>query len=193
MSDDARPPRAVLDTDVIYSRVLHELIGRLAYQERLLTLIWSEELLDEAKRILVERKPMPEEAAERWVDYMRQAFPDQHIQIDQMPAEVDLTTLTTDPGDHHICALAIAGHADLLLTFDQGYLSKSLAEHGIRVLTPDAFLDTTLQEDPDAIIGALQSQAEVWGGGRSIDELLDAIQRAGGTIFANNARRLVEI
>jgi len=193
LSDDARPPRAVLDTDVIYSRVLHELIGRLAYQERLLTLIWSEELLDEAKRILVERKPMPEEAAERWVDYMRQAFPDQHIQIDQMPAEVDLTTLTTDPGDHHICALAIAGHADLLLTFDQGYLSKSLAEHGIRVLTPDAFLDTTLQEDPDAIIGALQSQAEVWGGGRSIDELLDAIQRAGGTIFANNARRLVEI
>lgn len=193
MSDDARPPRAVLDTDVIYSRVLHELLGRLAYQERLLTLIWSEELLDEAKRILVERKPMPEEAAERWVDYMRQAFPDQHIQIDQLPAEVDLTTLTTDPGDHHICALAIAGHADLLLTFDQGYVSEPLAEHGIRVLTPDAFLDTTLQEDPDAIIGALQSQAEVWGGGRSIDELLDAIRRAGGTIFANNARRLVEI
>ncbi len=193
MSDDARPPRAVLETDIIYSRVLHELIGRIAYQERLLTLIWSEELLDEAKRILVERKPMPEEAAERWVDYMRQAFPDQHIQIDQLPAEVDLTTLTTDPGDHHICALAIAGHADLLLTFDQGYHSKSLAEHGIRVLTPDAFLDTMLQEAPDAIIGALQSQAEVWGGGRSIDELLDAIQRAGATMFANSARRLVEI
>jgi hypothetical protein len=83
LSDDARLPRAVLDTDVIYSRVLHELIGRLAYQERLLTLIWSRELLNEAKRILVERKPMPEQAAERWVDYMRQAFPDQRIEIDQ--------------------------------------------------------------------------------------------------------------
>ncbi len=193
MSDDARLPRAVLDTDVIYSRVLHELIGRLAYQERLLTLIWSRELLNEAKRILVERKPMPEQAAERWVDYMRQAFPDQRIQIDQLPSEVDLTTLTTDPGDHHICALAIAGHADLLLTFDRGYVSKSLAEHGIQVLTPDAFLDMTLQEDPDAVIGALQSQAEVWGGGRSIGELLDAIQRAGGTMFASNARRLINM
>lgn len=193
MSDDARLSRAVLDTDVIYSRVLHELIGRLAYQERLLTLIWSRELLNEAKRILVERKPMPEQAAERWVDYMRQAFPDQRIQIDQLPSEVDLTTLTTDPGDHHICALAIAGHADLLLTFDRGYVSKSLAEHGIQVLTPDAFLDMTLQEDPDAVIGALQSQAEVWGGGRSIGELLDAIQRAGGTMFASNARRLINM
>jgi predicted nucleic acid-binding protein len=193
LSDDARLPRAVLDTDVIYSRVLHELIGRLAYQERLLTLIWSEELLDEAKRILVERKPMPEETAERWVDYMRQAFPDQRIQIDQMPAEVDLTTLTTDPGDHHICALAIAGNADLLLTFDQGYVSESLAEYGIHVLTPDAFLDTTLQENPDAIMGAIQSQAEVWGGGRPINELLDAIQRTGATMFASKARRLIDM
>ncbi len=192
MSDDARPPRAVLDTDIIYSRVLHELIGRLAYQERLLTLIWSDELLKEAERILVERKQVPEHAAKRWVDYMRQAFPDQRVEIEHLPAELDLTTLTTDTGDHHICALAVAGHAELLLTFDHGYVSESLAEHGIRVLTPDAFLDTTLQENPDAIIGAIQSQAEVWGGGRPIDELLDAIQRAGATMFASNIRRVIE-
>jgi predicted nucleic acid-binding protein len=193
LSDTARPPRAVLDTDVIYSRVLHELIGRLAYQERLLTLVWSDELLNEAKRILVERKQVPQQAAERWVDYMRKAFPDQRIEIDHLAADLDPTELTTDPGDHHICALAIAGHADILLTFDHGYISESLAKHGIRVLTPDAFLDTTLQENPDAIMGAIQSQTEVWGGGRPISELLDAIQRAGATMFAGNARRLVNM
>lgn len=38
LSDTTGPPRAVLDSDVIYSRVLHELFGRLAHQERLLTL-----------------------------------------------------------------------------------------------------------------------------------------------------------
>jgi hypothetical protein len=124
---------------------------------------------------------------------MRQAFPDQRIETKHLPADLDLTTLTTDPGDHHICALAVAGHADLLLTFDHGYVSESLAEHGIRVLTPDAFLDTTLQENPDAIMGAIQSQAEVWGGGRSIDELLDAIQRAGAIMFASNASRFIDI
>ncbi len=116
----------------------------------------------------------------------------QRIEIDQLPADVDLTTLTTDPGDHHICALAIAGHADLLLTFDQGYVSESLAEHGIQVLTPDAFLDTTLQESPDAIISAIQAQAEAWGGGRSIDKLLDAIKRAGPVVFASNIRRVID-
>jgi PIN domain len=102
----AAPP--VFDTDVIYSRVLHELIGRLAYQERLLTLIWSDELLSEAERILVTRKQVPQQAAERWVNYMRQAFPDQRVETDHLPADLDLTTLTTDPGDHHICALAVA-------------------------------------------------------------------------------------
>jgi predicted nucleic acid-binding protein len=114
LSDAARPPRAVLDTDVIYSRVLHELIGRLAYQERLLTLIWSDELLNEAERILVTRKQVPKQTAKRWVAYMRQAFPDQRVAIEHLPADLDLATLTTDAGDHHICALAVAGHADLV-------------------------------------------------------------------------------
>jgi hypothetical protein len=67
LSDTSGPPRAVLDSDVIYSRVLHELIGRLAHQERLLTLIWSEELLSEARQTLTTRKQVSEEAAERWV------------------------------------------------------------------------------------------------------------------------------
>lgn len=51
----------------------------------------------------------------------------------------------------------------------------------------------TLQENPDAIMGAIQSQAEAWGGGRPIDELLDAIQRAGATMFAGNAGRRINM
>jgi predicted nucleic acid-binding protein len=193
LSDAGGPPRAVLDTDVIYSRVLHELIGRLASQERLLTLIWSDELLTEAERILTTRKQVSEQAAERWVGYVRQAFPDQCVQIEPLPAEVDLATLTTDPGDHHVCALAIAGRADLLLTFDHGYLSEPLAEHGVEVLTPDMFLNTILEENHEALLSAIQSQADVWGGGRPIGELLDAIGRAGATVFAGKARRLLDI
>jgi hypothetical protein len=46
---DALPPRAVLDSDVIFSRVLYELFGRAAATAGLLTLLWSDELLAEAK------------------------------------------------------------------------------------------------------------------------------------------------
>lgn len=39
------PPRAVLDSDIVFSRVLHELMGRVAKRLGLLNLVWSQELL----------------------------------------------------------------------------------------------------------------------------------------------------
>lgn len=75
MSQVARLPRAVLDADIIFSRVLHELMGRVADDLRLLDLLWSEELLAEAKRSLVEKKGLSEEIAARWVGYLSQGFP----------------------------------------------------------------------------------------------------------------------
>lgn len=39
MSDAGRVPRAVLDTDIIFSRVLHDLFGRLALRLRLFDLL----------------------------------------------------------------------------------------------------------------------------------------------------------
>jgi hypothetical protein len=64
-------PRAVLDSDIIFSRVLHELMGRIAAELRLLDLFWSEQLLAEAQRSLVEKKQLPADSARRWVDYLR--------------------------------------------------------------------------------------------------------------------------
>jgi predicted nucleic acid-binding protein len=191
LSDAAGPPRAVLDSDVIYSRVL-QLIGRLAHQERLLTLIWSEELRSEARCTLISRKQVSEAAAERWVGYLREAFPDQCIDISRMSPEIDLAMLTSDPDDQHVCALVIAGDADLLLSDDRGYLRDGLAEHHVEVITPDAYLCMALHDDPEAVIGALQSQAAAWGGGRLIAELLDAIERAGASTFASEARGSLE-
>lgn len=126
MSDPVAPPRAVLDADVIFSRVLHELLGRLAAELRLFDVIWSDQLLDEAESVLGQRKPLPAEAARRWVGYLREAFPDGHIDLGKMPPGCDLTATTTDPGDEHVCALAIVGRADLLITGDRGYLKEPL-------------------------------------------------------------------
>ncbi len=184
-----RPPRAVLDTDVIFSRVLHELLGRIASELRLLTPIWSDELLTEAERVLVEKKPMPEAAARRWVGYLREAFPAGRVELAGPPWAAQLAELTADPDDQHICALAVAGNADLLLTSDRGYLRDPLSRHGIDVQVPDGFLGAAFDEQPSALLGLLRSQAAAWGGGRPIEELLDAIQRGGAWSFADKARR----
>ncbi|HEX4837962.1 MAG TPA: hypothetical protein VFV03_05505 [Solirubrobacteraceae bacterium] len=68
-------PRAVLDADIIYSRVLHDLMGRAARDLRVLDMFWSEELLAEARRSLEEKKRLPPASAQRWVDYLPRNFP----------------------------------------------------------------------------------------------------------------------
>lgn len=55
-------PLAVLDADIIFSRVLHELMGRLASSARLFDLIWSEELLNERLEKEARRRRMSPDA-----------------------------------------------------------------------------------------------------------------------------------
>jgi hypothetical protein len=91
------PPRAVLDVDVIYSRVLHDLMGRIAVRLRLFDLVWSDELLAEARKSLVDRKGFPGDVAQRWVGYIPQNFPAGRIELDEDPTTTDYDSLTTDP------------------------------------------------------------------------------------------------
>jgi predicted nucleic acid-binding protein len=110
-----------------------------------MTMIWSDELLAEAERVLLQRKRVPAEAARRWVGYVREAFPQERVDLRDLPAGEDLRRLTVDPGDQHVCALAVTGRADLLLTFDRDYLSIPLARHGIEVAAPDVFPQPVLR------------------------------------------------
>jgi len=60
---DSHRPRAVLDSDIIYSRVLHDLMGQVARRLRLLDLFWSEELLAEARTTLEQKKQLSPDSA----------------------------------------------------------------------------------------------------------------------------------
>lgn len=188
MSPPARL-RAVLDVDIIYSRVLHEFLGRLAGRLRLLDLYWSQQLLSEAKKTLIEKKGLTDQAAQRWVDYLRQSFPAGETNIDEVLASADFSSLSADPKDHHVCALAIAADADYLCTHDRGYLREGLQQYGIEVAGPDPFLCTALENDPQAILEILELIASGWAGGRTIEELLAAIERAGAPTFAAKAQQ----
>lgn len=170
--------RAVLDADVIFSRVLHELIGRLAVGPRLFDLVWSDQLIEEARSALVSQKGIPGDAAEAWVGHMRREFPHGRVDPVLVPDDLDLAALTRDPGDHHVCALAIAGDAELLFTFDRGYLKEPLRGHGIEVPDLDGFLVDQCKDQPETFARIVERQADAWGGGRPVSELLAALSRA---------------
>lgn len=177
-------PRAVLDADIIYSRVLHELMGRLATEARLFDLIWSEDLLVEARKSLIHGKGLTVEIADTWVGHMRREFPDGCVDPSSVAVEADLGSLTEDPNDLHVCALAIAGEADLLFTFDRGYLGEPLRARGVDVPDVDRYLAAQFAEQPIAVMRVVEKQADVWRGGGSLDELLAAYGRAGIPGFA---------
>jgi predicted nucleic acid-binding protein len=188
LSDPHDRPRAVLDTDIIYSRVLHELMGRAARDLRLLNLLWSEELIAETRKVLVEKKGLTDEAAQRWVGYLPRNFPNGNVWIGEALANTDFASLTSDPGDHHVCALAIASNARYLFTHDRGYLRDGLESYGVEVTTPGTFLEDAFDNAPQDVLEMLELQANDWGGGRPIEQLLDALARAGTPAFAAKVR-----
>jgi predicted nucleic acid-binding protein len=181
-------PRAVLDTNVLFSRVLHELIGRVATTGNLLELIWSDELVEETTRTLIHEKGLSRENAELWIGLMTDAFPANSIDIARIPPGLDLSSLTSDEGDHHICALAVAGAADYILTFDQSFNRSAMQALGIDVVEPDVFLSDAIDEDRDLFREILIEQAAAWGG-RTVEELIDAIERTKTPVFAAKARQ----
>ncbi len=182
-------PKAVLDTNVVFSRVLHELFGRAATTGDLLEFLWSDELVQETIRVLMEEKDLDRENAERWVGLMTDAFPAGRVDISKIPSDLDLSALTSDEDDQHICALAVAGGAGYILTFDKSFDVAALRALGIDVVEPDVFLCKAINEEPELFREILVEQAQAWGG-RTIDELIDAIVRAGTPVFAERARKL---
>lgn len=192
MSQATRLPRAVLDADIIFSRVLHELMGRAADDLRLFDLLWSEELLTEVRRSLVEKKGLSEDVAARWTGYLSQGFPAGRVDISKVPPELDLRSLTRDPEDIHVCALATAGNTDYLFTFDRAYLKDPLRLHGVEVPDLDEFLVRKCEEQPEAFRQMVEQQADNWGGGRPVGDLLAALERASVPKFVAVLRPLVD-
>jgi len=186
------PPTVVLDTNVVFSRVLHELLGRSANTGDLLELIWSDELIAETTRVLIEEKGLDRERAEVWAGLMADVFPAGRVDISLVPSDLDLTTLTSDDDDQHICALAVAGGADYILTFDKSFDQPALQALGISVAEPDVFLSKAIDAESELFREILTEQAAAWGG-RTIEELIDAIERAGAPAFATKARKLFNI
>jgi hypothetical protein len=99
--------------------------------------------------------------------------------------------MTRDPGDVHVCALAIAGSADLLFTFDRGYLKGPLRCHGVEVPDLDRFLVEQCEQQSQVFTRIVETQAEVWSGGRPLEELVSAFERANVPAFAGSLRSLL--
>jgi predicted nucleic acid-binding protein len=112
------PRRLVLNTDVLFSRVHHETYGRLG-AEGVVIVIWSEEILAELERILIEHGRSPRHA-EAVCNFVRAGFPGSHVE----PKSEAGAAFVSDTADAHIAAVALTGRAEAIVTRNSGRLPE---------------------------------------------------------------------
>ncbi len=144
--------RAVLDACVIFPTVLREILLGVAGQG-LYEPVWSERILREWALALRKFGPGAESEALAGRLRMAEAFP--RAMAAEQPA-IEARLLLPDPNDRHVLAVAIASHADAIITFNAADFPRHiLAEEGIARRDPDGFLWEIWSHHPDQVAGVV--------------------------------------
>jgi PIN domain len=168
-----RLDRVFPDTATLYPISIADLLLRTG-EIGIVEIVWSEHLLDEVIRVLVEVKGLPRSAAEYFCDCIRETFPSGRI--DRTVYEHLLSTRTgPDPDDHEHSAAVSAGRVNFLLSADRigfplrdtlparrrhpdDYFVELLDRHPTEILTVvrEMGLDRRIRESPSTTLGALR-------------------------------------
>lgn len=147
------PLIVVLDANVLFPFTLRDTLLRAAaagfYQVR-----WSAEILDETTRNLVSSGIMPAEKANRLRDVMTREFPEANV----TGYEHLISSMKNDAKDRHVVAAAVHAHARLIATSNTKDFSP--LPDGVQALSPDVFLRSIFEADPNRFIALLREQAE---------------------------------
>jgi len=127
-----------VDTATLYPISQADLVLRLA-ELGMFELVWSDHLLAEVERVLVDYKGLPVDRARYFCDCIREAFPSGRVPSERYLPLVGSRT-GPDSDDHVHSAAAVARGATVVLSADKrGYPPRDTAP--ARRRHPDAYLD----------------------------------------------------
>jgi predicted nucleic acid-binding protein len=152
--------RAVLDACVLYPTVLREILlgvaARGVYEP-----MWSERILREWTRATDKIGPGAMAQAEGEALLVKASFP--RASVREQP-NIEARVSLPDPNDEHVLAVAVACHADAIVTFNaKDFPRPVLAEFGIERRDPDGFLWQLWSHAPrdvEAVVSAVHATAE---------------------------------
>ncbi len=106
-------------------------------EAELYRLHFSQEILDETTRNLVQKNRMSEKKAARYQQQIKQHFPESIVE----EYEDLIPSMTNDSKDRHVLAAAVKTKADVIVTLNlKDFPSESLKPFGIKAQHPDEFL-----------------------------------------------------
>lgn len=147
--------RVVLDANVLYRATLRDTLLRAA-EQGLYRPVWSDQILDEMWRNLVEDRRV-DESRSRLVTEMRRAFPRAEVGV---PSDL-IDQMTNAPEDRHVVAAAVVAGAEVIVTANlRDFGRDALAPFGVVALLPDTFLLHLFDADAAVMAEIVQAQAE---------------------------------
>lgn len=178
--------RVFLDTNVLYPISIADLLLRLG-DVALHAIVWSEDLLAEVERVLVEDKGLTSARAAYFCRCIREEFADEEVRREDYEHLVDTMT-GKDPDDHaHAAAARVA--ATVLLTFNvDDFPEQDMG--GVRVMTPDGYLVDALNHQSATVLGVIEDMGAQRREPQPVTATLAALEKAGLTTFAQRVRAL---
>ncbi len=151
------PFAAVLDASVLYPLPLRDTLLRLAEAE-LYDAYWSERILSEVVRNLVEDGRAVEDQARRLTSGMTEAF--DGAAVPQTAVDRLEPAMTNDPKDRHVLAAAVVSGAQAVITLNlRDFPLAACAPFAVEPLHPDVFPLYVHGLDPNNVHEAVERQA----------------------------------
>ncbi len=138
--------KLLLDACVLYPTVMREVLLGVA-KEGVFEPLWSERLLEEWARAAARHGSDQEAQARSEIALANAAFPSASVSYSP---SLEARLWLPDANDTHVLAAAISGSAERIITLNKKDFPKNiLAEEGVGLTDPDAFLHGVLQFAPD--------------------------------------------
>lgn len=126
--------RVLLDANVLVDAQVRDLFFTLAEAE-LIEVRWSDEILEETRRALVDRLRVTPDGVDRLLEAIARAFPGASVEgYGHLTDGIELP----DPDDRHVLAAAIHDECDLVVTFNEkDFPDEAVLESDVQVLSGD--------------------------------------------------------
>jgi predicted nucleic acid-binding protein len=165
-------PIVVLDANVLIPAAPRDTLLRTA-ERGLYQLRWSDTILREVERNLIENGLTSAEDAHDLASVMRAFFPEAMVTgFDEL-----IEAMTNDPKDRHVLAAAVHAQAEVIVTENlRDFAAGSLAAYAIEAQSIEAFLLTLFDRSRDAMTRIIREQAaDLDSPPMTPDELLDEL------------------
>jgi predicted nucleic acid-binding protein len=162
----------VLDACVLIPASIRDTLLRAA-QKGMYRLHWSNLILEEVGRNLVNKRMTTEEGALYLFEQMQEAFPQARVH----GFESLIPSMTNDEKDRHVLAVAVVSKSQVIVTSNiRDFPEAALNPFGIEAQTPDQFLTHLFYLNPQGMVELLTQQArDLENPPMSLPELLEEL------------------